>query len=812
MTYKKRGHKKGLIEQKVLSKKLLATIFLVISMLFASLPQVAEAQNYRFINVTIEGNKRIESGTILSYAGIARGQSVSAGELNDAYQRILASGLFESVSLEPRGTRLLIAVKEYPTINKISFEGNKRLKDEDLAGFINSRSRLVFSPTKAERDAETLAEAYNQNGRLGAQVTPKIIRRSDNRVDLVFEIFEGGNVEVQRLGFVGNQAYSDARLRRVLETKQAGLLRALIKKDTFLEDRLQFDRQVLRDFYLSRGYVDFRTTAVNAELARERNGYFVTFNVEEGQQFRFGEIITTSEMSQADADEFQAILRIRPGVVYSPSLVENSIARMERLAIRKGIDFVRVEPRITRNDRDLTLDVEFVISKGPRIFVERIDVEGNATTLDRVVRRQFKIVEGDPFNPRQIRESAERIRALGYFGKADVNAREGSSPDQVIVDVDVEEATTGSLTFGGSYSTDNGFGLVAQFQENNFLGRGQQLNFSISGASDNQVYGLRFVEPAFLGRDVEFFFEIGYTETDNQNALYDTQVARLGFGLAFPIGERARLGVRYGLNSTNISYDRDVLVPNAAPPPALVSGTDGIDDCTQTTPLSACLGGVLSGEVAQGKVLQSSLGYTYSFDSRRTGLNPNAGVLFEFGQDYTGLGGDVDSIKTTARLVAQTKVLNEEVTLRATLAGGVLHSLGGNGSRVTDRFLYGNDIIRGFTSGGIGPREINAATRSNDALGGNMFATARFEAEFPLGLPEEYGITGGLFYDVGSVWGLDQTNANVIGEDMSLRHVAGLTIFWTTPIGPLRLNFTKALQKESFDNEQQFEFTIRTDF
>ncbi len=802
MTGKKRGLKTGLIEQKNFSTHLIAAIFFAISMVFAALPSPAEAQSYRFSTVTIEGNKRIEAGTILSYAGIARGQTVSAGELNDAYQRILGSGLFESVSLEPRGGRLVIVVKEYPTINKISFEGNKRLKDEDLAEFIKSRSRLVFSPTMAERDAEIIAEAYNQNGRLGAAVSPKIIRRSDNRVDLVFEIFEGGNVEVQRIGFIGNQAYSDARLRRVMQTKQAGLLRALIKKDTFLEDRLQFDQQVLRDFYLSRGYVDFRITSVNAELARERNGYFVTFNVEEGQQFRFGGISTTSEMDGVDAAEFQAILRVRPGIVYSPSLVENSIARMERLAIKKGIDFLRVEPRITRNDRDLTLDVEFVLSKGPRIFVERIDIEGNATTLDRVVRRQFKVVEGDPFNPREIRESAERIRALGYFSNAEVNAREGSSQDQVIVDVDVEETTTGSLTFGGSYSTNGGFGLVAQFQEKNFLGRGQVLNFSISGASDNKVYGLNFVEPAFLGRDVEFSFNIGYTTTDNQNSLFDTEVGDLSFGLEFPIGERARFGVRYALNSTEIkhSYGADTTPAN------------GVRDCTEDGLTAACLGNIIAAEAARGQLWKSTLGYTYSFDSRLTGLNPNAGVLFEFSQDFGGLGGDVQSLKTTARLVAQTKILNEEVSLRATLAGGLLNTYGGPSSRITDRFLYGNDIIRGFTPDGIGPREIVGAEGINDALGGNMFATAKFEAEFPLGLPDEYGITGGLFYDVGSVWGLDTVNANVVGEDMSLRHVAGISIFWTTPIGPLRLNYSRALKKEAWDDEQQFEFTIRTEF
>ncbi|WP_438981778.1 outer membrane protein assembly factor BamA, partial [Lentibacter sp.] len=505
----------------------------------------ADAQNYSFNSVAVEGNKRIETGTILTYAGIARGETVSAGDINEAYQRILASGLFESVEIVPQGGKLVIKVTEFPTINQISFEGNERLKDNELSSFIKLKPRLVFSPTQAERDAATLTEAYAENGRLAARITPKIIRRSDNRVDLVFEIFEGGNTEVSRIGFVGNQVYSDRRLRRVLESKQAGLLRALIRKDTFVEDRLQFDQQVLRDFYVSRGYVDFRTTAVNAELARERDGYFLTFNVEEGQQFAFGEITTISEIEDVDSEVYQDTIKLRAGETYSPSLVENAIARMERLAIRNGQPFLRVEPRITRNDRDLTLDVEFVLSKGERIFVERIDIEGNATTLDRVVRRQFRVAEGDPFNPREIRESAERIRALGFFGDAQVNAREGSTPNTVIVDVDVVEKPTGSLNFGGTYSTDNGFGLVAQYTETNFLGRGQTVRFRASGATDNTNYGLFFEEPAFLGRDVKFFFDIGILESESANANYNTSKGIFATGLEFPLGERARLGVNY---------------------------------------------------------------------------------------------------------------------------------------------------------------------------------------------------------------------------------------------------------------------------
>ena len=739
------------------------------------LPGDANAQSYRFNSVVVEGNQRIEADTILNYAGIARGETVSAGKLNDAYQSILGSGLFESVTLEPRGGQLYIQVAEYPTINRIAFEGNRRMKDEDMRRFIDSQPRQVFSPAKAERDAATLTEALSQNGRLAARVTPKVIRRSDNRVDLIFEIFEGSKVEVQRIGFVGNRAYSDRRLRRVIDSKQAGLLRAIIERDTFVEDRIQFDRQLLTDFYNSRGYVDFRVTGTNAELARGRDAYFVTFNIQEGQQFRFGEITTVSDRNDVDPEEYHNVLKVRSGSVYSPTEVENSISRMERLAIKNGVDFLRVEPRITRNDRDLTLDVEFALVRGPRVFVERIDIEGNTTTLDRVIRRQFDLVEGDPFNPRQIREAAERIRVLRYFSDVDVNAREGSRPDQVVVDVNVEETTTGSLSFGASYSTNSGVGVSVGFSERNFMGRGQKLTAQIAASETTAQYNINFVEPAFLSRNVEFGLDFSLIETDSDFSLYDTTIGVFRPSLTFPVSENGRFGVFY-----NATYN-------------------DMKDYTGNS-------GVLAAEVAQGETWASAIGYRYTYDTRRTGLDPNSGIMLSFGQEYAGLGGDSEYLKTSARVIAQTRVLNEEVTLRATLEGGALEFMGSNESRAVDR--YTSQVMRGFEPNGIGPIE------GTEHLGGNYFAVAKFEAEFPLGLPEEYGISGGAFYDVGAIWGVDSTNAAfpVRSKNFEPRHVVGLSLFWESPFGPLRLNWSTALKKEPGDLEQSFDLTVRTEF
>ncbi|SMO42546.1 outer membrane protein assembly factor BamA [Ruegeria faecimaris] len=762
----------------------LTFFFLFATVSLLSLPQAAQAQSYTINSFEVEGNRRIETSTIIARSGIEPGQTVTAGQLNDAFQRLLDSGVFETVDLTPRGSTLVIKVQEYPTINQISIEGNKRLKDELLLNAVSSQPRRVFTPQVAEADADMIAEIYLAQGRVAATVIPRIIRRSDNRVDLVFEISEGTTIEVERVSFVGNRAYSDRRLRRVLETKQANFLRTFLRGDTFIADRIEFDKQVIRDFYLSRGYVDFRVNSANVEFTRERDAFFLVMNVTEGQKFSFGKITTVSEIPGVDAAEYQAALKIKPGVTYSPSLVENSIARQERLGIRQGVDFLRVEPRVTRNARDLTLDVEFVLTKGPRIFVERIDIEGNTTTLDRVIRRQFDTVEGDPFNPREIRQAAERIRALGYFAVADVEPREGSTPSQVIVDVDVEEQPTGSLSLGGSYSISDGFGIAIGLSESNFLGRGQTVGVTISTAQDSEEYSLNFTEPYLLGRKLRFDLGLGLASTDSSFASYNTERVFFNPQLSYAIGELSSLRVRYAWENSEMKQQDN-----------------------------EANGAVIASEIDQGERTTSSLGVSYVYDSRLGGLNPNAGVLFEVGLDAAGLGGDNKFYKTSARGIAQTRVLSEEVVLRASLEMGAMHWTGNDFSRTLDRFVLGPNKFRGFEPAGLGPRDLSNG--QDDAIGGNYYWVARLESDFPLGLPEELGLRGGVFYDFGNLYNIDDVNtsgANIVGADGSIRHVLGVAVLWETPFGPLRFNFSQALKKEDFDKEQNFDLTIQARF
>lgn len=732
----------------------------------------------RVDSVSIEGNQRIPDSTIISFLGLERGAVATDGQINDALQRINASGLFESVEITTTGSGLQITVVERPTINRISIEGNRRLDDDELLSQIQSQSRRVFSPTVAEADAALIADAYTRRSRLAAQVTPKIIRQSDNRVDLVFEISEGRVVENERISFVGNRAFSDRRLRRVIDTKQAGFLRSIISRDTFVPERIAFDRQLLVDFYRSRGYVDFQVLDVTTELSRERDATFITFNVREGQSFNVGQISVTSEFEGLDVEQYRREIKLRPGETWNPSKIEEQIARLERLALQQGLDFLRADPRVTRNERNLTLDVEFALVRGPRVFVERIDIEGNQTTLDRVVRRQFDTVEGDPFNPREIRNAAERIRALGFFSESNVATREGSSRDQVIVDVDVEEQATGSLSFGGSFNSDDGVALVIGFSERNFLGRGQGLSFDLQTGTENSRSRLAFREPAFLGRDLTLGIEIIHATSDFNDATYETRVTSISPSLGFPVSENSRLSIYYEVAKEDL-YN---VAPTASP--------------------------ILLSE--EGALWRSSIGYTYSLDLLRGGLNPSRGILLTFGQEYSGLGGDIETIATTARAVAQRDILNEEVTIRAILEGGILHALDGN-TRATDRFFLSSNQLRGFAGRGVGPRDTGAG--NSDVLGGNKYASLRFEADFPLGLPEEYGISGGVFADFGSLWDLDNTaGAAVVDDSFELRSSIGFSVFWDTPIGPLRLNFAKPIKKNDLDEENSFDITISTQF
>lgn len=747
--------------------------------LFAFGASDALAQSYPYSRIEIEGNRRIDDESMIRIAGVPPSGNLSAAEMNEVYRRISDSGLFDEVAVAPQGGALVLSVVELPIINRISIEGNRRLNDERLMELVASEPRRVFSVAQAELDAAAIADAYRTAGRFAATVEPKIIRRSDNRVDLVFEVFEGRVVETERIGFVGNRAFSDRRLRRVIASKQAKLLRTLIQRDNYIAERLELDKSLLSDFYLARGYIDFTVNSATAEMTRERGGFFVTFNVHEGPQYRFGRITFTSSIPEIDPDLYGEESRIRSGDVYSPVFVNDAIQRMEDLASRNGFRFARAAIEVTRNDDTQTLDINFNFEQGPRVFVERIDIEGNTTTLDRVIRRQFTVVEGDPLNPREIARAAERIRALGFFSTAEVTSREGSSPTQAIIDVAVEETPTGFLSFGATYAADEGVAGTVSLTENNFLGRGQRLSFSLDTGRSTRQYSLAFTEPNLLGRDLELSFATSYRTQSRYKQRFKSTEFKFVPAIRFPVSETARLQLRAGANTYRMS------------------------EFTSESP-------ILLRDFRQGKGDNVAVGYTYDFDSRRTGLNPNRGYLFSVGQDLLYGSGGYSALKTTALAGAQTTAFGEDMTLTGVLEGGALVARGGP-SRAKDRFYSNSDILRGFSTNGVGPRDVGAST--NDALGGNYFAALHLESRFPIGLPEEYGITGGAFLDTGTVWGLDDAaGASAVDDSFELRSSAGLSLHWDTFFGPLRMDYAWPFKKLPYDDTLRFSISLSSQF
>ena len=762
-----------------------------VGILVVCLFQVANAQALKISSVLIEGNRRIESATIQAFSEIRTGDVLSAGDINDAIQRVRSSELFSSVTADIIGSALTLTVVEFPTVNQVVFEGNIILDVPQLENIVRTSPRRVYSLSQVSDDTNSIAAAYSNKGHISASIEPRIIRRSDNRVDVIFEIIEGGIVEIERISFVGNRSFSDGRLRRILGTKQAGFLRLLVQRDILIEDRIDFDKQVLKDFYNSRGYIDFQTLSVNSELSKTKDSFFVTFRVQEGQQYKFGKITTSTILSDVNAQIFESAVTARKDESYSPEVVDKTIVRMERQALNMGFNFARVQPRVTRNDSDLTLDIDFVISRGPRIFVERINISGNTTTADRVIRRQFKLVEGDSLNPREMRASAERIRALGFFDNVDVSSREGSAPNQQVVDVAVTERPTGSLSFGANYNSTNGIGIVASFRESNFLGRGQSTNFAINTTAASKQLNFGFTEPSAMNRDISLNLDFLYKRTEKNNARYDTDSINTSSTLGFPISKIESLGVK--------AFWESELLSNVS------TGSN-----------------IITKEALRGRRANFGLGYSYGLDNRLSGLNPKSGTFVVFSQDLAFTGSD-KYLRTNMKLGGETYVLNEDIKLSSVFDFGALMFGSGNDSRVTDRYFLGSQTFRGFTAGGLGPREVNLSGSSiNDALGGNFFAVARFETQFPIGLPEEYGIELGAFFDAGSVWGLNSTSINtaasastpskVLYADFTLRAVAGMSIFWTTPIGPLRFNWTDAVKKASGDIEQTFDLTVSTSF
>ncbi len=742
--------------------------------------------------IVIEGAERIDQSTILSYLLINPGDTVDPARLDAAVKALARTDLFADEQVELRGTDLLVRVIENPIINQVVFEGNHALKEDKLRDEVQVRPRGVFTKSKVQADVQRIVELYRRSGRVSADVTPKIVNLPQKRVDLVFEINEGPKSGILNVNVLGNKEFSDNALRDVIVTKESKWYRFFTNNDNYDPDRIEFDREQLRKFYRNRGYYDFHILSAVAELAPEKNGFTVTYTLDEGGRYKFGKLTVETDLKRLSPDILRRVLPIREGQAYQDDQVEKATDALTFAAGASGFAFVDVRPRYTPNPKTHTVDVNFSVIEGPRVYVERIDIVGNTRTIDPVIRREMLVAEGDAYNRVLVDRSKLRVRALGFFKDVDISQEPGSAPDKTVLRVRVTEQPTGELSFSLGYSSVDQVVADIGVSERNFRGRGQQVTFRVSAGYLRQELSIGFTEPHFLGRNLAGGYNLYATRYDfSTQASYQTTAVGGSFSLGFPLTDSSRLAATYSIHADRITVDSSFCVPGQ-----------------ETVSRTLC--------DQRGNTLTSQIGFQYRLDRRDDPVRPSKGFYFNFGQDFAGVGGNVRFVRSTVD-TAWYHGFTPNIVLTIQGQAGNTEPWGGDSIRINDRFYKGADTFRGFEIAGVGPRDI----QYGDALGGKLFAIGTIELTFPNGLPEQYGINTALFSDFGTVGVLDakakiDPNTGLpdpnIRDDLALRASAGVTVFWKSPMGPLRFDISQVLKRQTYDRTEQFQFRTSTRF
>ncbi len=733
----------------------------------------AAAQSSGATEIRVEGAQRIEPDTIRSYVPISAGQRITTRALDEALKKLFATGLFADVIVRREGSAVVIRVVENPIINRIAFEGNKRISNEILRDEVKLRPRIVYTRTRIQTDVQRLIDVYRRNGRFAASVEPKVIQLPQNRVNLVFEIKEGPVTEIRRISFVGNRRYSDSDLRSVVRTKETAWYRFLSSDDTYDPDRLTFDRELLRRFYLSKGYADFRVVSAIAELAPNREGFFITFTIEEGERYRFGEIKVSAKLRDLSAEKLRSQIQVKNGDWYNADTVENVISNLTDVVGTLGYAFVDIRPKVKRTKEKRTIDVTFNVREGPRVFVERIDITGNLRTIDPVIRREMTLVEGDAFNASKMRRARKRIRNLGFFEKVEVKNVAGSKPDKTVLQVKVRERSTGEITFGAGFSSAVGILGDVGIRERNLLGKGQDLLLKTTIAAESSQIDLQFTEPYFLDRKLAAGIDLFRTTTDlRDESSFERESLGAGLRLGFEYSEKLRQRLRYRISQeevTNVQSDASLAIREQ-----------------------------------EGSAVKSELSQTLTYDSRDDRFQPTEGFVARFTSDVAGLGGSVRFLRNNVKATQYFPITEQFIASVGASAGYILGL--GKDVRIVDRFFLGGPTLRGFAIAGAGPRD----EATDDAVGGKLIYTGTAQLTFPIGLPNEFGIKGRMFSDIGSLSNSESTLATIT-DDKSLRASVGLGISWKSPFGPLVIDFSKALLKKDFDKTEvvRFDFGAR---
>lgn len=726
--------------------------------------------------IDVQGSQRVEPDTIKAYMGLKEGDRYSPDTVDKAIKSLFATGLFADVAIGFQNDQMIVKVTENPIINRVAFEGNKRVEEKALQSEVQLKARQVYTRSKVQEDVKRVLDVYRRSGRFAVTVEPKVIQLEQNRLDLVFEINEGPSTYVRRIDFVGNKRYSDSALRDVVSTREERWYRFFSSSDTYDPDRTTYDRELLRRYYLRNGYSDFRIVSSVAELTPDRTGFFMTFTLEEGERYKFGELKVDVKIPDLQAEELMPSIKAVTGDWYNADLVENTVQAITDRVGALGYAFVDVRPRVKRDKANKVVDIVFEVQEGPKVFVERIDIGGNMRTLDRVIRREMQLVEGDAFNSAKLRRSREKLRNLGFFEKVEVtNVPSETAPDRTVVQVDVREKSTGELSFGVGWSSSDGALFDVTLRERNLLGRGQDIRLKTTIAQRKSEIDLSFTEPYFMDRPLAagidlFARDRDYQKTSSYNLKDTGATLRMGFNY----DEHWRQTLRYTLSQSEVS------------------------DVASTASTFV--------KQREGEYLLSMFGQTLSYDRRDNVIEPSDGYVVKLSTDVAGAGGDEQFVRGMLDGAHYT-ALTDETVLMLQGSFGAIQGVGQDVMFIRN-YQLGGDNLRGFRAGGASPRDKSTA----DVLGGTWIGSVTAEVRFPLGLPEELGISGKAFSDAGMIGKPDGVRDSEMNFSSSVRASAGVGIIWKSPMGPVSIDLAQPLMKENFDKDELFRFNFGTQF
>lgn len=718
-------------------------------------------------SIQVMGNKRIESETVISNLPLKAGDPFDDIQLNQALKDLFATGYFADVQIHRKGNDLIVEVTENSLINRISFEGNSKLKDDKLLEEIQLRPREVLSRTKIQAAQQRILEIYRRMGRFDATVEPKVIRLEENRVDLVFEINEGEVTYVRKINFIGNKHFSSSRLEEQLFTKRARWFRLWASDDTFDPDRFTADQQNLQQFYYDMGYPDFRLISAVAELSPDHKDFYLTFTIEEGEMYTLGKVEVISHLKQVNADELKEYVDIKSGDTFSRKQIERNVNNLNAHVGNYGYAFADIQPKIEKNREKKTVDLTFEVKEGPRVYIERIDVVGNDRTRDEVIRRELNMLEGDAYNATKLKKAEKNLKDLGYFKKSEIVTEQGSAPDKARLVVKLEEQPTGEMGVAAGYSTLDGILGNVKFTERNFMGTGRIVHANVTIAKRAQDFDVGITDPYFLGYPLEAgidLFRLRSTRLSHFVSASNGVTPHIGYNISEFLGQR----LDYTLKDDNVSHiapDASIIIKQQA-----------------------------------GKFITSAVGQALIYDRRDSRIDTTSGYMLSMANQYAGLGGSVNYLSNSFG-AAWWYTPIEDIILH--VRGNVrdIEKVGKKVIRIVDSIMLGAESFRGFAWGGVGPRDGS----TGDPLGATRSWTGTVETLFPIGLPNEFGVKGAVFTDFGTAWKPGQSNTQVL-DKRSIRVSVGVGLSWSSPFGPLKIDYAIPVKREKYDDTQRFLF------